>query len=88
MAGYTPTMPAVSEGRRLLLLHLQTSTRVATVGRLRIKISATAIGYWASGRSTPEYPQRVACRDTLGIPLDAWDQPPLRGKAAALQDAA
>ena len=65
-----------------LLRVLQRTTRTALSAKLHV--SRASVGYWASGRSRPDYQQRRTCQRELGIPLDAWDQAPAAAAASAV----
>jgi DNA-binding XRE family transcriptional regulator len=62
-----------SEGRRLLLRALQTTTQ-AEVGH-RVGVSQYAVSRWASGHSTPQsYVLRLAIYRELRIEPSSWDR--------------
>jgi transcriptional regulator with XRE-family HTH domain len=71
-----------SEGRRLLLVLLQTTTQSVVASKLGV--SQPSVSGWAAGHDLPSYPgPRKALAREFGIHVDAWNQPPVAEHDAA-----
>lgn len=72
---------AWSEGRRKLLLVLQTTTRGA-VARV-VQVCRQVVGRYADGSKKPAYHARKEFAEHFDIGMDDWDKPPKEGPKAA-----
>lgn len=71
----------VTEGARLLHLHLTGGGTAALARELRV--SPQAINYWRHGKTRPSHEKIPVLRDRFGIAIEAWYVPAQDPQAAA-----